>query len=127
MKNEFKVNKKTWRKWSDVAQHVFNETYSTMKTEPWVFWPSLKKTNKNGLPKQIKSRTWRVVSWNTAWIAADACNAKVETPLTQKKDGFVELKIKGLKADVKKLDNYCLAYRITSRKGDKCTKKSVKK
>lgn len=64
MRNLYKVPKRQWRKWSETAKAVFNETYRTM-INGWsvLFPPSLGKISK---PAR------KVAAWNTAWIAADA-------------------------------------------------------
>jgi hypothetical protein len=64
-KNLYNVPSKQWKKWPDIAQRIFNDVYSSMELNPALFvHPETKKIAKN---------QWGTVSWNSAWIAADAC------------------------------------------------------
>ena len=62
--NRYKVPLKKWRKWNATARRVFNETYSAMSSNQYIFLH----------PQQgkISNRLWRTTAWNAAWIAADA-------------------------------------------------------
>lgn len=62
--NRYKVPLKKWRKWTDTARRVFNETYSTMVNNQWTFL--------HPQQEKISRRMWRTTAWNAAWIAADA-------------------------------------------------------
>jgi hypothetical protein len=68
-RNKFKVPSSQWKKWPDIAQRVFNDTYSVMMGSPSLF-----KHPKDPIQKPA-SRTqashWKTTSWNAAWIAAD--------------------------------------------------------
>lgn len=68
--NLFRVPEKQWRKWGPVSRGVFNEVYSSMNRNQWVFLH----------PKAEKaSRTqWRTTAWNAAWTAAGATQATLE-------------------------------------------------
>lgn len=62
--NTFKVGKSQWKKWSDIAQRVFNETYEVMLANQSLFLH----------PKADPARVeyWTTTAWNAAWTAADA-------------------------------------------------------
>ena len=74
--NRYKVPQKQWRKWSDKAREVFNETYRTMVRNQWAFL--------HPKAEAAPRAHWRTVAWNAAWIAADAVN---ETPMRAVVDG----------------------------------------
>jgi hypothetical protein len=62
--NKYKAPKKMWRRWGVVGQRVFNEMFATLRDNPrFVVFAD------EPLPTK---RRWRVVAWNTAWLAADA-------------------------------------------------------
>jgi len=63
-RNLHNVQQRTWRKWSAVARHTFNELYSSMKKNQILFLH----------PKQgaLTRQKWQTVAWNAAWVAADA-------------------------------------------------------
>lgn len=69
MKNEFKVQSRQWVRWSAQARAVFNSLYGKMLREQSFFLP----------PKTsvVDPKAWRVVCWNAAWTAADACDLLV--------------------------------------------------
>lgn len=62
--NLYRVPVKQWDKWSAVGRQVFNEVYSSMVGNQWLFLH----------PKQEKmSRShWKTTAWNAAWTAASA-------------------------------------------------------
>lgn len=62
-RNFYKVPKRKWRKWSDVARGTFNRTYPFVRDSQALFTH----------PKAEKQKRdhWKTVAWNTAWIAAD--------------------------------------------------------
>ena len=62
--NIYGVPQKQWTKWDVMGRQVFNEVYSSMVGNQWIFLH----------PKQEKmSRShWRTTAWNAAWTAADA-------------------------------------------------------
>ena len=64
VRNSHKVPKKTWDKWSEEAKTVFNSCYDYL-------------VNNQSLishPKAMRliALHWKIVAWNTAWIAAEA-------------------------------------------------------
>lgn len=62
--NLYHVPVKKWRKWTAQARQVFNEVYSAMTNQQWMFLhPGVEKVSK---------RMWKTTAWNAAWIAADA-------------------------------------------------------
>lgn len=65
--NLYHVPLKQWTKWGPAARQVFNEVYSSMVNNQWLFLH----------PKQEKaSRShWKTTAWNAAWTAASACPA----------------------------------------------------
>jgi len=64
MRNLYRVPKKQWRKWSDLARKVFNATYNFMMDNTKVMIHP-----KSPMPKPVHFKT---IAWNAAWIAADA-------------------------------------------------------
>lgn len=62
--NRYKVPLKKWRKWSATARRVFNETYSAMSSNQYLFL--------HPQQNRLSNRMWRTTAWNAAWIAADA-------------------------------------------------------
>lgn len=68
--NLYHVPMKQWRKWSAGARQVFNEVYSSMTGNQWLFLH----------PKQEKlSRShWKTTAWNAAWTAAGAAEAAMK-------------------------------------------------
>jgi len=64
VENDFGVPKKQWKKWPEIAQRLFNKVYASMELNPALFIHP--KTGK------IAKEQWGTVSWNAAWIAADA-------------------------------------------------------
>ena len=62
--NIYGVPARQWSKWGPVSRQVFNEVYSSMVGNQWIFLH----------PKQEKmSRShWKTTAWNAAWTAADA-------------------------------------------------------
>lgn len=63
MKNLHDVPKKQWKKWPEISQRVFNQTFEDMEQNPALF--THPKTGK------IAKEQWGTVSWNSAWIAAE--------------------------------------------------------
>lgn len=62
--NENRVPQKQWRKWNIKARRVFNDLYSSlMDSQLWL---------PNSLQKKITPQEHKVISWNAAWLAADA-------------------------------------------------------
>jgi hypothetical protein len=64
MKNQYKVPKKKWRKWSPRARSVFNLMYK------WLI---------HGQEHMLHPKTeivprlqWKTTAWNASWLAADA-------------------------------------------------------
>ncbi len=64
--NKFRCG--NFRKWSNTARRVFNETYGTLRDNQRIFLH----------PKQdaLTTAKWNTVAWNAAWIAADAADAR---------------------------------------------------
>lgn len=61
--NKFKVPAKQWKKWNDASKYVFNEVYSSMLNNGWVFMH----------PDCVVIPThWKTICWNAAWTAASA-------------------------------------------------------
>lgn len=62
--NHYKVPAKQWKKWCDLSQRVFNETYCTMAHNKNLFMH----------PAQDEPRDeyWNTTAWNAAWTAAEA-------------------------------------------------------
>ncbi|UUZ75506.1 hypothetical protein LP414_27710 [Polaromonas sp. P1(28)-13] len=62
--NIHKVTKKQWKKWPDLAQRVFNDTFSSLvnnqslMTHPKTEW--------------LPEKQWKTIAWNSAWMAASA-------------------------------------------------------
>lgn len=63
--NCYGVSKSQWKKWPDLAQRVFNETYGTMLEDPGLF--------AHPAAKKVPTEQWSTTCWNAAWVAADAC------------------------------------------------------
>lgn len=63
MRNVYRVEPRKWRKWSVVAQGVFNRTFAHMRENPDLYRH----------PKDPpQSKKWATTTaWNAAWIAAD--------------------------------------------------------
>jgi len=62
--NLYKVSASQWKKWPDIAQRVFNETYGVMLENQRLFFH----------PKApaLEVNFWKTTAWNAAWTAADA-------------------------------------------------------
>lgn len=68
--NTHSVPQRQWRKWTLVAKHVFNKTYSHMMSNPEVYFhPDY--LEDPGLPDL---KYFRTTAWNAAWMAADICS-----------------------------------------------------
>lgn len=66
--NKNKVPKKQWRKWSRQARAVFNEIYEAIyRGHRTLFPPAFTNTN-------FTAKTIKVMAWNSAWVAASACD-----------------------------------------------------
>lgn len=66
IKNENKLSKKQWSRWSEEARAIFNHCYD-------LFMNCQQSINHPKAPR-LPLNQWKVVAWNAAWIAADACN-----------------------------------------------------
>ena len=64
MRNLHRVPLRKWRRWSEGARCVFNETYTAI----YEGWGTLAPDSAQGVPRRGR----RVIAWNAAWIAADA-------------------------------------------------------
>lgn len=62
--NKFHVPASAWRKWPDVCQRVFNETYGVLKANPTLY------THPKAVP--VFPEHWDTTAWNAAWTAADS-------------------------------------------------------
>ncbi len=63
MRNRFKVPKRAWEKWSELARGLFNEVYGAARRDYDLIHPKSKQT--------FKARVeFEVVAWNSAWRAA---------------------------------------------------------
>lgn len=71
MRNLHKVQLKQWRRWSNQARSVFNDTYAYMAGNQNEFLHPKAKRN-------VKAH-WKTTAWNAAWVAADAADAWVPT------------------------------------------------
>lgn len=67
-KNLYKVPAAKWRKWNETARFVFNALYAHMLFDQKLFVH----------PKApvVKPAHWKTLSWNAAWIAADAAGVE---------------------------------------------------
>jgi len=64
-KNRHLVSRRQWKKWSEQARAVFNETYELMLDQALI----------NAHPKaahRLSDEHWVTVAWNAAFIAAGA-------------------------------------------------------
>lgn len=62
--NHYRVSKNQWKKWPDIAQRVFNETYGVMCENQGLF--------EHPKTKAVPPEQWDTTAWNAAWTAADA-------------------------------------------------------
>lgn len=73
IKNENRVPKKQWDKWTENARGIFNKAYDFLYyNQPLTTHPKTKK---------IPSNQWKTIAWNAAWIAADACDDTIPTEI----------------------------------------------
>lgn len=70
-RNVNRVPKKQWAKWSAVARRVFNGVYRFIANNP-----DLMSHPKAARPHPFH---WKTVSWNAAWLAADAVDDSIAT------------------------------------------------
>jgi len=68
-RNLNKIPEKQWRKWTVPAKTTFNRVY------PWLLGNQTVCLHPRTKP--IPPREWKTVAWNTAWVAADACNEAI--------------------------------------------------
>lgn len=73
IKNVNRVPKNAWSKWSKEARTIFNRCYD-------FFMGNQEIVNHPKAPK-LPPVQWKTVSWNAAWIAADACDNTVPTEI----------------------------------------------
>lgn len=67
--NTHAVPARQWKKWCDLAQRVFNETYAVMLVnQDILIHPQAKKTPDDW---------WSTTAWNSAWLAADAAQKAI--------------------------------------------------
>lgn len=69
MRNIYKVPKKQWKSWSKVAKEVFNRTYNFIYNNQRLM------THPKATP--VTDKFWKTISWNSAWIAADAVDDSI--------------------------------------------------
>ncbi len=69
VKNKHKVPVRQWRKWSRLAQRVFNDMYYSMR-------PSMQFAFHHPQAKLLPAEHWKTVRWNAAWNAACAANGE---------------------------------------------------
>jgi hypothetical protein len=62
--NQHKVSPRQWKKWCDLAQRVFNATYTDMVHNQGLF------VHPKADP--VSAVHWKTTAWNAAWIAAEA-------------------------------------------------------
>lgn len=67
--NRNKVPVRQWRKWSRLAQKVFNNVFESMR-------PSRQFAFHHPDAKLLPAEHWKTVRWNAAWIAASAANGE---------------------------------------------------
>ena len=66
IKNVNKVPSKVWKKWTERAQSVFNMVYEFMiENQSCMNHPNA---------DDINCDHWKTISWNAAWVAANACD-----------------------------------------------------
>lgn len=63
-RNRYKVQKRMWRKWSQAARKVFNDTHFQMINSQWIFT--------HPQADKISREHWKTIAWNAAWTAAEA-------------------------------------------------------
>ena len=61
MRNRYRVPKKYWTKIGPVGRHVFNDLYGML-----ISCQDTVTSSQALIPK----KEWRVIAWNTAWLAA---------------------------------------------------------
>jgi hypothetical protein len=62
--NIYNVPLKQWRKWGSGERQVFNEVYSSMRRNQWIF--------KHPKAAKDSREHWKTTCWNAAWTAAAA-------------------------------------------------------
>lgn len=62
MRNRYGVQKKQWTKFGEVGQRVFNEVYSSMIGNQYLF--------SHPAAAPVPRAQWRTTCWNAAWVAA---------------------------------------------------------
>ena len=73
IKNVNRVPKKQWSKWSKEAKAIFNRSY--------LFFINNQGLMKHPRAPKLSPNQWQTVSWNAAWIAADACDDTIPTEI----------------------------------------------
>ena len=71
IKNLYNVNRKDWKKWSDIAKKTFNKVFDFAIEHPNILL--------HAKQEKPKARHWKVLAWNFAWIAADAVDDALPT------------------------------------------------
>lgn len=62
--NLYHVPLRQWRKWDGRARQLFNEVYSSMVGNQWLFL--------HPEQEKVSRRLWKTTAWNAAWTAASA-------------------------------------------------------
>jgi len=67
-KNEHRVNRKVWNKWTELQRRIFNNVYNALRQQPEEFLhPCMDK---------IPTAYWKVIAWNVAKLTAYWVNIK---------------------------------------------------
>ena len=69
IENKYDVRKKVWRHWSDKAKNAFNKIYELLIGNQELI--------KHPQAPLMKDEYWEILVWNTAWLAADACDDSI--------------------------------------------------
>jgi hypothetical protein len=64
--NKYVVPKRQWKRWSPLAQSVFNTVFSTMLDQQLFQHP---------MAATLHRDHWDTTAWNAAWVAASAVDA----------------------------------------------------
>ncbi len=68
VRNHYRVPAKEWRKWDAAEKQLFNSVYSHMYNNQDFYTHSGQ--------EKIKHFHWKVLAWNSAWMAADHLKAQ---------------------------------------------------
>lgn len=74
-RNTRRVPKSEWKKWSPIARRTFNSVYDfLLSNQDLITHPKA---------EVATPFHWKTVSWNAAWIAADAVDGKLPTEVIE--------------------------------------------